>query len=60
MKLELKLISVPARIPELMQGRIDVLAANLGYTPERAKQIAYSDSYYVEQPGGRRAPRATR
>src|SRR3569623_769664 len=32
-KLELKLISVPARIPELMQGRVDVLAANLGWTP---------------------------
>ena len=46
-KLELKLISVPARIPELMQGRVDVLAANLGYTPERAQQIAFSDSYFV-------------
>src|SRR6266542_4826598 len=32
-KLELKLIAVPARIPELMQGRVDVLAANLGWTP---------------------------
>ncbi|GAB3761901.1 ABC transporter substrate-binding protein [Ramlibacter monticola] len=46
-KLELKLISVAARIPELMQGRVDVLAANLGWTGERAKQIAYSDSYFV-------------
>jgi polar amino acid transport system substrate-binding protein len=46
-KLELKLISVPARIPELMQGRVDVLAANLGWTPERAQQIAFSDSYFV-------------
>jgi len=46
-KLELKLISVPARIPELMQGRVDVLAANLGYTPERAQQIAFSESYFV-------------
>lgn len=46
-KLELKLISVAARIPELKQNRIDVLAANLGWTPERAQQIAYSDSYYV-------------
>src|SRR5438046_9728115 len=44
-KLELKLISVPARIPELQQGRVDILAANLGWTPERAAQIAYSDSY---------------
>ena len=46
-KLELKLISVAARIPELTQGRVDVLAANLGWTPERAQQIAYSDSYFV-------------
>jgi polar amino acid transport system substrate-binding protein len=46
-KLELKLISVAARIPELQQGRVDVLAANLGWTAERAEQIAYSDSYYV-------------
>lgn len=46
-KLELKLISVAARIPELQQNRVDVLAANLGWTPERAQQIAYSDSYYV-------------
>jgi polar amino acid transport system substrate-binding protein len=48
-KLELKLISVAARIPELQQGRVDVLAANLGWTPERAEQIAYSDAYYVSQ-----------
>jgi len=46
-KLELKLISVPARIAELQQGRVDVLAANLGWTPERAEQIAFSNSYYV-------------
>lgn len=46
-KLELKLISVPARIPELQQARVDILAANLGWTPERAEQIAFSDSYFV-------------
>jgi polar amino acid transport system substrate-binding protein len=56
-KLELKLISVPARIPELMQGRVDVLAANLGWTPERAQQIAFSESYFVsnQMVGARRA-----
>ncbi|RJF95563.1 cysteine ABC transporter substrate-binding protein [Noviherbaspirillum saxi] len=48
-KLELKLISVAARIPELQQGRVDVIAANLGWTPERAEQITYSNSYYVSQ-----------
>lgn len=46
-KLEMKSISVAARIPELQQGRVDVLAANLGWTPERAEQIAFSDSYFV-------------
>lgn len=46
-KPELKLISVAARIPELQQGRVDVLVANLGWTPERAQQIVYSDSYYA-------------
>lgn len=46
-KLELKLISVPARITELQQGRVDIVAANLGFTPERAEQITFSNSYYV-------------
>ncbi len=46
-KLELKLISVAARIPELQQNRIDIIAANLGYTPERAEQIAFSNAYYT-------------
>jgi polar amino acid transport system substrate-binding protein len=47
-KLELKLISVAARIPELQQGRVDVLASpTWAGAPERAEQIAYSDSYYV-------------
>ena len=46
-KLEVKMISVAARIPELAAGRVDVVAANLGWTPERAKQIDYSYSDYV-------------
>jgi polar amino acid transport system substrate-binding protein len=45
--LEIKAISVEARIPELVLGRVDILAANLGYTKERAAQIAYSDTYFV-------------
>jgi len=48
-KLEIKAISVPARIPELQQSRVDVLAANLGWTAERAEQIAFSDSYFVSR-----------
>ena len=48
-KLEIKPISVPARIPELQQSRVDVLAANLGWTAERAEQIAFSESYFVSR-----------
>ncbi|MDH6258942.1 ABC transporter substrate-binding protein [Bradyrhizobium sp. BR13661] len=47
--LELKPMAVEARIPELTQGRVDVLAANLGWTKERAQQIDYSYSYFVSQ-----------
>lgn len=48
-KAELKAVSLEARIPELSQGRVDLLAAVLGYTPERAQQIAFSESYFVSQ-----------
>jgi polar amino acid transport system substrate-binding protein len=46
-KPELKVISFDARIPELNQGGVDLLAAVLGYTEARAKQIDYSDAYFV-------------
>lgn len=46
-KLQIKLIAVDARIPELLQGRVDVVAANLGYTPQRAQQIGFSDAYFA-------------
>ncbi|MGV2291824.1 ABC transporter substrate-binding protein [Trinickia sp. YCB016] len=46
-KLEIKLIAVDARIPELLQGRVDVVAANLGYTAQRAQQIDFSDAYFA-------------
>ncbi|MDQ8030542.1 MAG: ABC transporter substrate-binding protein [Bordetella sp.] len=45
--LELKLIAVEARIPELIAGRVDVVAANLGWTPQRAEQIDYSHQHFV-------------
>lgn len=44
--LEHKPISVEARIPELSLGRVDVVAAAMGYTKERAAQIAFSDIHY--------------
>ncbi|CAM4047484.1 ABC transporter substrate-binding protein [Bordetella muralis] len=46
-KVQYKLLSVAARVPELSEGRVDILAANLGYSPERAEQIAFSNAYYV-------------
>jgi polar amino acid transport system substrate-binding protein len=46
-KLELKLISIEARIPELVAGRVDIVAANLGWNPERAQQIDYSFQHFV-------------
>lgn len=45
--LKIKMIAVSARIPELIAGRVDVVAANLGWSPERAKQIDYSYADYV-------------
>lgn len=48
-KLEVKPMAVEARVPELLQGRVDILAANLGWTKERAQQIDYSNSYFVSQ-----------
>lgn len=44
--LEHRPIAVEARIPELSLGRVDVVAAAMGYTKERASQIAFSDIHY--------------
>jgi len=46
-KAEIKPVADAARIPELQQGHMDILAAGLAYTPQRAAQIDYSDSYYT-------------
>lgn len=40
------LVAGAARIPELNQGRLDVVTGSLGWTPERARQVDYSYSYY--------------
>ncbi|EEF27358.1 ATP binding cassette (abc) transporter, putative [Ricinus communis] len=44
-----KVISPAARIPEVDQGRIDVITGSLGWTPARAQQVDYSYSYYVTE-----------
>ncbi|MFM0470502.1 ABC transporter substrate-binding protein [Paraburkholderia strydomiana] len=48
-KPELKVMSLDSRIPELTQGRVDILAAVLGYNPQRAQQITFSKAYFVSQ-----------
>jgi polar amino acid transport system substrate-binding protein len=49
--LGVKLRTVPVttatRIPELMQGKIDLIAATMTNSPERAKQIDFSLTYFV-------------
>src|SRR3954453_17787512 len=47
--LELKTIGVEARIPELNQGKVYILAANLGFPPEPSQQICLLYSYFVSQ-----------
>jgi len=46
-KLTLKQLAVAARIPELQQGRVDILAATLTRTKEREDQIDFSASTFV-------------
>lgn len=48
-KPEFKVVSLDARVPELQQGRVDILAAVLGYNAARAEQITFSESYFVSQ-----------
>ncbi len=47
LKAQVRAIADASRIPALQQGHVDLLAAGLAYTPERATQIDYSHSYYV-------------
>lgn len=44
--IEYKLLSVASRIPELNGGHVDIVAANLGWSPARAEQIDFSHIYY--------------
>jgi len=43
----IKQISVAARIPELLEGRVDLLAATLTHTKEREAVIAFSLSTFI-------------
>ena len=46
-KAEFKQLAVAARIPELQQGRVDVLAASLTHNKEREAQIDFSLTTFV-------------
>ena len=45
-KLELKPVTSASRMPQLMEGNIDLIVATMTNTPERAKQIDFSDTYF--------------
>ena len=38
-------VTGPNRIPYLLTDKVDVLVASLGVTPERAKQVQFSEPY---------------
>jgi polar amino acid transport system substrate-binding protein len=46
-KLELKGVTSAARIPQLQAGNIDLVIATLTWTPERAKQVDFSYTYFL-------------
>lgn len=45
---EIKIVDMAfdALIPSILTGKIDLVAAGMSNTPERAKKVAFSDSYY--------------
>ncbi len=45
-KLELKPVTSASRMPQLMEGNIDIAAATMTKTAERAKQIDFSNTYF--------------
>ena len=46
LKLEHRGLSIEQRIPELSTGRVDLVSAALGYTKERAQQVAFTSAPY--------------
>lgn len=45
-KMEFKSMGFDALIPAVQSGQIDMIAAGMDATPERAKQVAFSDVYF--------------
>lgn len=46
MKQEIKPMGFDALIPALKSGQIDIIAAGMNSTPERAKQVAFTNVYF--------------
>ncbi len=46
-KLELKPVTSASRMPQLTEGNIDIIAATMTKTPERAQQIDFSNTYFL-------------
>ena len=47
-KMEFKSMGFDALIPAVQSGQIDLIASGLNATPERAKQVAFSDPYFTQ------------
>jgi polar amino acid transport system substrate-binding protein len=46
-KVELKPVTSATRMPQLKEGNIDIIAATMTKNPERAKEIDFSDTYFL-------------
>ncbi len=46
-KLEVKAVTSASRMPQLTEGNIDIVAATMTITPERAQQIDFSHTYFL-------------
>jgi polar amino acid transport system substrate-binding protein len=46
-KLELKPVTSASRMPQLIEGNIDIIAATMTKTPERSQQIDFSNTYFL-------------
>jgi len=46
-KVELKPVTSASRMPQLIEGNIDIIAATMTKNPERAKQIDFSYTYFL-------------
>ena len=47
-QMEFKSMGFDALIPAVQSGQIDLIAAGLDATPEREKQVAFSDPYFTQ------------